>query len=814
MAEGYSGLDQKHNQAAAIVAQLTTAEKAMLCSGKDFWHLHGMERLKVPAVMVTDGPHGLRKQDSSSDQVGLHRSVPATCFPTAVTLAATWNTQLLENIGAALAAECIEEDVAVLLGPGLNIKRHPYCGRNFEYFSEDPHLSGKMAAALVKGLQANGVGACLKHFAVNNQERARMIVDAVVDERTMREIYLRGFEIAVKEAQPWSVMCAYNRVNGTYCSEHSWLLNDVLRKEWGFKGMVMTDWGASNDRVEGIMGGLDLEMPGSGGVNTPHIEAAVEDGSLPVGELDRAVRRNIAVSLLGADVQAASHPFDPIDHHNLARQAAIEGSVLLKNQDNFLPLADTGTFAVIGALAKHPRYQGAGSSQVNPSQTETPWSAIAEYTDARLYAPGYVLDSTEEDPQLIKDAVMAANQVDTVILFAGLPPIYESEGFDRDTLQLPPQHERLIAAVCEANPNTVVVLNNGSAVSMPWVSLPKAVLEAYLPGQAGGTAIADLLFGAANPSGKLAETFAWSIHDVPSDPYFPGNDKQVEYREGLNVGYRYFSTTRTPSMFPFGHGLSYTRFRYAASRCTQAADDSTSVTVSVEVTNTGKVEGAEVVQLYVRDCESSVYRPDRELRAFDKVILDPGEARVVKFQLERDAFTFYDVGQRDWIVESGDFEILIGASSEDIRAQHRIHVEGDQKASPLAQRTHPPGSRGVNKIVTDQRFEQMLDKPIPKPQAVQPFHYNSSVGDLAETSAGRKVQERLMSEFLASMGGTSKDKTLNKMFEEMAKTMPLRAIVLFSRGKFSYAQLDMLLASLNRQPLKAAQAWLRSRKEK
>ncbi|MBT4523125.1 MAG: glycoside hydrolase family 3 protein, partial [Halieaceae bacterium] len=479
------GLSSKHKQAADIVAKMTLEEKAAFCSGKDFWHLEACERLGVPSVMVTDGPHGLRKQAGEADHVGLNASVPATCFPTASALASSWDTDLLREVGVALGEQCVAENVAVLLGPGMNIKRHPLCGRNFEYFSEDPLLTGELAAAMIQGVQSQGVGTSVKHYAVNNQEQWRMFVDAIVDQRTLREIYLRGFEIAVKKAQPWTVMCAYNRLNGTYCSEHTWLLNSVLRDEWGFEGLVVTDWGAMNDRILGVSAGLDLEMPASGGVNDERIIAAVRRGALAESDIDQIVQRIVSLSLLGADLSERGTSIDQAAHHQLARKAAIESSVLLKNEGQLLPLPTSANIAVIGAFAKQPRYQGAGSSQVTPTRLDSAFESmqtlISDPTTLR-YAPGYEPTHSKPDSALIDEAVALARSADIAVVFAGLPGIYESEGFDRQHMRLPEQHDRLIEAICDANPNTVVVLANGAPVEMPWIARPGAVLESYLSG--------------------------------------------------------------------------------------------------------------------------------------------------------------------------------------------------------------------------------------------------------------------------------------------------------------------------------------------
>ena len=797
-----SGLRAKQDQAEALVARMSLEEKAAFCSGRSVWHLEASERLGLPTVMLTDGPHGLRKQAGAADHAGLNQSVPATCFPTACALASSWDRHLLREVGVALGEQCAAENVAVLLGPGMNIKRHPLCGRNFEYFSEDPLLSGELAAALIDGIQSQGVGACVKHFAANNQEHGRMFVDVVVDERTLRELYLRGFEIAVRKARPWTVMCAYNRLNGVYCSEHDWLLNQVLRNDWGFAGSVVTDWGAANDRVRGVSAGLDLEMPGSGGINDRRVAEAVRTGRLPEADLDRAVARNLRLSLSGAERSARASAMDQDAHHALARQVAGECAVLLKNEGGALPLAAGARIAVIGAFAKQPRYQGAGSSQVNPTRLDCAFDAMAAIVgeSASLsYAPGYDPKHSNPDAELIAEAAAEAGGAEVAVVFAGLPGTYESEGFDRSHMDLPEQHVRLIAAVCEANPNTVVALSNGAPVAMPWVDGPKAILEGYLAGQGGGAAIADILFGRVNPSGKLAETFPVRQADVPADRWFPGTDRQVSYREGLYVGYRHFDSADAPVLFPFGHGLSYTRFEHGDLELSaDAFQQGGELAVSLTVTNSGSLPGSEVVQLYVHDAQSSVYRPEQELRAFVKVALAPGETRQVALTLDDSAFAIYDTTAQKWIVEAGEFELRIGASSRDIRLKTALAVESSQGLSAQA------SERGARPVlcdgglsVPDATFAAMLGKPVPPPESVRPYHLNSSLGEIRETALGRFVRAKVVGEFQKRMGAAAVDEATARMFEAMVNHMPLRSLALFSQGRLSFNRLGALVALLN-----------------
>ncbi len=801
-----SGLRSKHNEAANLVQQMTLEEKTSFLSGRSFWYLQPLDRLDIPSVMVTDGPHGLRKQAKAADHVGLNVSVPATCFPTASALASSWDVGLLEEVGEALGRESAAENVIVLLGPGINLKRHPLCGRNFEYFSEDPLLTGELAAAFISGVQSQGVGTSLKHYAVNNQEHGRMYMDAIVDERTLRELYLRGFEIAVTRSQPWTVMCAYNRVNGTYCGEHDWLLNQVLRDQWGFEGLVVSDWGATNDRVAGIAGGLDLEMPASGGTNDRRAADAVREGRLDEAALDRAVARNVAVALLGAELAEQDVQVDHEAHHSLARRAAAECAVLLKNEGALLPLQASERLAVIGAFAKKPRYQGTGSSQVRPTRLESAFEAMSETLGVEpAYAPGYDPKSSEPDQALIDEAVTVAREAEVVVLFAGLPGIYESEGFDRSHLNMPEQHDRLIEAVCAANDRVVVVLQNGAPVLMPWLDDVEAVLEAYLGGQAGGGGIAELIFGRANPSGKLAETFPSSLDAVGSNRWFPGEHRQIHYREGLYIGYR---QPDIKPLFPFGYGLSYTTFAYDHLRLPAGeVDVADGLQLELELTNTGSVAGAEVVQVYVADPECSVYRPERELRAFEKVKLDPGETKTVSLQLDRRAFAFFDAEAGDWVVEAGRFEVQVGASSADIRLQGAVEVRSDDEVRRGVM-TGPVVENG-RLVVSDECFAAMLRRPVPAPERSRPFHMNSSVNEVGESWLGARFREKTIAAFREQMGGASNDEVLNKMFETMAGEMPLRGLAMFSGGRLKHSQLELLVALLNWQLLKALKLTLK-----
>lgn len=678
-----------------LVQSMTTQEKASLTSGLDFWHSKGVESADVPSIMLTDGPHGVRKQRGSGDHVGLEDSVPATCFPPAVALGSTWDPALAHRVGVALGEEAKAEGVGVLLGPGINIKRSPLGGRNFEYFSEDPHVSGVMAAALVNGLQSQGVGSSLKHFAANNQETDRLRVSVDIDERPLREIYLRAFQHVVAEARPWTLMCSYNKINGVYASEDPWLLTSVLRDEWGFDGLVVSDWGAVNNRVEGLKAGLDLEMPANGGVTDAEIVAAIADGSLDESVLDTAAERMVSLvqkAVAGADSSAT---YNATAHHELAREAAARSIVLLKNDDGLLPLGAETSVAVIGEFARTPRYQGAGSSLINPTQLDNALEFIKEHSPSATFSAGYTADGSP-DASLAPAAVEAARAADVVLLFLGLPGGDESEGFDRTHLELPVEQTELLEAVFAANPRTVVVLSNGSVVRLSgWAQRIPAIVEGWLLGQGGGKAIADVLYGTVNPSGRLAETIPVRLEDTPAYLNFPGENSHVRYGEGLFVGYRYYDARGMEVSYPFGHGLSYTTFEMDELRVTSTPD---AVDLAVRVRNTGAVAGREIVQLYVSLPGSKVVRVPRELRAFAVVDLAVGESKQVTLSVKRSDLGYFSEPLAQWVVEGGDYLFEVGASSRDIRQSATATVAGDPFVMPLDSNstleewmTHPKG---------------------------------------------------------------------------------------------------------------------------
>ncbi|MFO7636439.1 MAG: glycoside hydrolase family 3 C-terminal domain-containing protein [Clostridia bacterium] len=785
-----------------LIREMTLEEKASLCSGLNFWCLKGIPRLGIPSIRMSDGPHGLRKQKKEMEaRISMDASHPATCFPTASAMASSWDLGLVEEVGRALAVECLEEGVSILLGPGANIKRSPLCGRNFEYFSEDPFFTGEMAAAFIKGVQSMGIGASLKHFAVNNQEHLRMTIDAVVDERALREIYLAGFEKAVKTSSPWTVMCAYNKLDGIHCSENRRLLTEILREEWHFKGVVVTDWGAANDRVEGLKAGQDLEMPGNCGINDRRLVEAVNDGTLGMDTLDRSAKDLLDMIQKAATAGKEWVGKDASDHHWLARKAAGQSIVLLKNECRILPLKETDPVAVIGEFARKPRYQGHGSSLINPKNLK---DALGEWENLGIpftYSQGYHRKSDRTDPALLAQAVAQAKKARVVVVFAGLPEVYESEGFDRTHLDMPASHNELIAEVAKVNENLIVVLQNGSPVAMPWINDVKAVVECYLGGQAGGQAVVDVIYGKVNPSGKLAETFPVALSDHPVHQWFPGGQRTVEYRESIYVGYRYYDKAGKDVLFPFGHGLSYTTFEYIGMKVTPEDDSSGKEwKVSLTVRNNGGVQGGEVVQVYVRDRVSTLFRPDKELKAFGKVFLEPGEEKHLEFHLDERSFSFYDVELKDWRIEDGDFDILAGSSSRDIRLSATINVESGRFLPDLrkdAGTYDNPGEEGFGS--SDEEFAMLLGR-MPPPQEHHPharYHFNSTIGEIKRTLAGGILYHFLVRKVYQSFSDGKKDEVLSKMSRHMIHDMPLRGLVMLSQGRFTEKTARIILFIIN-----------------
>ena len=768
-----------------LLKELTLEEKCALLSGAETFKTRGMPKHGIPQIWLSDGPHGLRKQAGESDHLGLNPSVPATCFPTASAVANSWDAALGEEIGAALGEEAAAQEVSVVLGPGLNMKRNPLCGRSFEYFSEDPYLAGKLAAGYIRGIQSKGVAACPKHFAVNSQETRRMASDSIVDERTLREIYLTGFEIAVKEGHPRSIMSSYNLVNGTYANENKHLLMEILRGEWGFDGAVITDWGGSNDHALGVKNGSTLEMPAPGGDSVRELLAAVESGKISESDIDARLSELLPLVFdTKAALDAAPREFDAAAHHALARRAAEESLVLLKNEGSLLPLAAGSKVAVIGDFAKNPRYQGAGSSMVNSTQVDV---LLDKLIDSELNVIGYQQGFDRHgkpDAALQKSACELATQADTVILCMGLDEIAESEGLDRSNLRLAQNQVDLLQAVAAVNPKIVVVLYSGSVVETPWLDNCQALLYAALGGQAGAGAVADALTGKVNPCGKLAETWPLAYADVPSAADFATRRKTVEYREGLYIGYRYFTTAEKAVRFPFGYGMSYTTFAYSD----MAVDEQG---VSLTVTNTGSVAGTEIVQLYVAKKNSELFRPAKELKGFARVTLAPGEKQRITIMLDDKAFRFWNVKANRWEIEGGEYELLVGASVEDIRLCEKISVHGTATVHPYEDRDLDCYYKGDVLHVSDADFEKLLGHPIPNGKTK--IDRNLTLGELNHARSPLGWLVWLVLTILLDVSYKRGKPDLNILFQY---NMPLRALAKMTNGAISMGMVDGIVMEL------------------
>ena len=698
-----------------ILAQMTLEEKAALCDGADFWHLKGMEKYGFPSIMVCDGPHGLRKKDYSKTGDSLSNSVPAISYPTAATTAASWDPELLYEMGVALGKKCLKEEVGVLLGPGINMKRSPLCGRNFEYFAEDPILAGELSAGFINGVQSMGVGTSLKHFCANSQETRRMTCDSVVDERALREIYLTAFEIAVKKGKPWTVMNSYNKINGFHGSENKHTQVEILRDEWGFDGVVVSDWGAVNDRVLGLKNGNDLEMPSSSGSGTKKIVEAVKNGSLDEAVLNERALNMLNLIKKAVDGSKKDYKYSDADDQPLARKIAAQSMVLLKN-NGILPLKKNGKIAVIGELARTPRYQGAGSSHINPTQLDNALDELKKVGYDVEFAQGYELSNkkAKKNDALIAQAAELAKKCETAILFIGLTDEYEAEGYDRTHMNLPEAHDKLVAEILKVNKNAIIVLAGGSPVEMPWNDGVAAILNSYLGGQAGAGAVADIISGAVNPSGKLPETYPMAYADTPAVNNFPGNPASVEYRESIYIGYRYYEKASKAVRYPFGYGLSYTTFEYSNIKLDKSSmKDDEALKVSFTVKNTGDVSGYEIAQLYVSDKESTIYRPVKELKGFKKIWLNPGEEKEITIELSKRAFAFYNVNINDWCVESGEFDILVGASSADIKLSATVNVTAAATDIPDYSKVAPLYYSGDVQNVPDDQFIAVLGRELP-----------------------------------------------------------------------------------------------------
>ena len=786
---------------ADLIAQMTLEEKAGLCSGKDMWHTKAIERLGIPSVMVCDGPHGLRKQDDSGVSTNLDQSIDAICFPTASATACSWDKELLYDMGCTIGEEAVAENIAVVLGPGTNIKRSPLCGRNFEYFSEDPYLAGILSAYFINGVQSKNVGTSIKHYCANNQETYRMTINSVVDERTLREIYLLPFEIAVKMSQPRTIMASYNLINDTYATENDFVLNKVLRDEWGFKGLVVSDWGATNQRVKGLVAGHDLEMPSSGGMNDKLIVKAVKDGSLDEAILDRAVDR-ILDMVMATTTNPKDASYDKEEHYQKAKHIAEESAVLLKNEDGALPLK-AQKILLVGELAIQPRFQGAGSSFINCTKITTVEQSLRDAGIEYEFTSGYDLenDNEKKNARLRRNAVELAKKYDTVLVVAGLPGSYEAEGFDRKHINMPESHNSLISELSTVNKNVNVVLTMGSSVTMPWIDGVKSVLCMYLGGQSSGEACVDLLLGKANPCGKLAETFALDLKDHPSTQNFPGARFSVEYREGLYVGYRYFNTVGAPVLFPFGHGLSYTKFEYSNIQASaDSLTDKDIFTLCVDVKNIGETDGKEIVQLYVNDVVSTVYTPYQQLKGFEKVSLKAGEKKTVTFSLDKRSFAFYNTEAGDWQVESGEFKIMIGASSRDIKLETTVTVKSGDTAAITP--TDPqswymnPSSEQISKeeFVAMSKLNIKEDYRIAKKGE---FTADDSFEDMSHTSGLARFALKIAKPAIRMSMKADKNDPNYLMIYEVMKTSPMRALAFSSQGMFNMKMVDGVITIMN-----------------
>jgi beta-glucosidase len=790
-----------------LIDKMTLEEKCSLFSGKGNFTTKPIERLDIPSMFLSDGPHGLRKQEGVADHLGLNASLPATCYPTAATMANSWDLELAEELGRYIGVEAVAQGVSILLGPGLNIKRSPLCGRNFEYFSEDPYLAGKMAAAYVRGIQSKGISASLKHYAANSQELRRMHSDSVLDERTLREIYLTGFEIAVKEGKPLSVMTSYNKVNGVYANENEHLLKEILVGEWGFDGLIVTDWGGSNDRVQGLIAGNQLEMPATGGESDREIATAVREGRIPESLVDRRVDEYLKV-LFKTVIPQDALDFDRNAHHAFARKAAESAIVLLKNEDAILPLKPSTKVAVIGDFAQKPRYQGFGSSMVNPTCLDSPLDYLSQSNlEIVGYEPGYFRYGGDDDTKL-KAAVDLAQQVEIVLLYMGLDEILESEGMDREHLQIWRNQTTLLEALSEVNPQVIVVLSGGAPIEIPWLYRCKALIHSYLGGQAGAGAMADALTGKVNPSGKLAETWPISYQDTPTYAYYPGREKTSEYRESLFIGYRYYETTGIPVRFPFGYGLSYTTFAYSDLRANVEA-------LSFSLTNTGDRPGAEIAQVYVSAKNSKIFRPIRELKAFIKVLLLPGESKTVILSFDDKSFRYYNSTDGKYEVEGGIYTIQIGASVSDIKLEADVFVPGTSGRDNRLAALLPSYYSGKITQVSDAEFETLLGRPLPEAKWDQdkPLERNDTFSQLyyAKSRIGR-----LTYKILTHLKNKSEKKGVPDLNILFIYNIPFRGIAKMMGGAVDIFMVDALLEIFNGHFFKGAghllAAWFRKRK--
>lgn len=760
-----------------IINKMTLEEKASLCVGKDYWNSENIERLDIPSIKMSDGPHGLRVQKENGDNLGVNKSEVAICFPSSATIANSWDKDVAYNLGKTLGEEAKSENVNIVLGPGVNIKRSPLGGRNFEYFSEDPYLTGIMATQYVKGLQSNNVGACVKHFAVNNQENRRRTVNVVVDERTLREIYLKAFEMIVKEAKPWSVMSAYNKLNGKYCTENEVLLN-ILKKEWNFEGIVITDWGAENDRVKGLVAGNELEMPGGRGNGKEEIIQAVKDGKVSEEYLDEIVDRILNIAFKCEKIE---HSYNKKKHHEIAMELAQESIVLLKNENNILPI-NKRKIALIGDMAKNPRYQGAGSSTINPYKVENAYDCFIQNGIEVDYAKGYNRIESDDDKELINQAVEVAKNKDVVILFLGLTENYESEGMDRTNLEIPKNQIKLIESIYSVNKNIIVVLSNGAPITMEWKDKAKAIITGYLGGESGAKAMVNCILGKVNPSGKLAETYPIKLEDTPCFNNFPGTEVSVEYKEAIYVGYRYYDKNNIKVLYPFGYGLSYTTFEYSNLNVKNNI-------VSFKIKNTGKVKGKEIAQVYVSQCNPTIFKPLKELKGFAKVELEPDEEKEVNITLDDSAFQYYNVQNKKWEIESGEYKILVGKSCESIELECKIHIDSkDEKPEADFPEVY---RNGKIQNVTDEDFEKLLGQKIPDRYIkLEDISEENTLEQIKNTKVGKVIYENQ----IQKMNKLLQEQNVNKATKVMMDMQkPLKKFYEKKSSKYTKEMVDELI---------------------
>ncbi len=801
-------------QAVIIVSEMSIEEQASMCSGKDMWYLKSIEKYGLEEIMVSDGPSGVRQQTAEGDNLGIGDSIPAVCFPSGSTTACSFDRDLIYRIGKAMGEECVSQGVSVLLGPAANQKRSPLCGRNFEYFSEDPYATGELAAWMIRGIQSTGTGTSLKHYAVNNQERHRMTVSAVIDERALYETYLRGFEIAVRKGKPDTVMCCYNKINGVYGSENEQLLNGILRDKWGFEGVVMSDWGAVHDRVLGVKSGLDLEMPGNDGYNDKKIVQAVKDGILSKESVAKAATNVVALILKSMENKKSKMEYDVKFHHDLAVKAAVESAVLLKNVGQLLPVSKEKKIAIIGQFAKKPRYQGAGSSRMHPIQVDDAWSSILEYSSNVYYAPGYreniqpndILSAKkqQEATQLLEEAVTLAKSCDIVFVFAGLTEGYESEGFDRSNMMMPHEHNLLIEKICAANRQTAVILAGGAPIELPWEEKVPAILCAYLGGEGGGQAIAGLLFGEYVPSGKLAETWPIKIDDNPSFRYFPGGRDFVEYRESIYVGYKYYEKAKKNVRYPFGHGLSYSTFAYS----NIVIDDSKyeqdkQLIVRFSLTNLGIYKAKETSFVFFHHLNEHVFMPEKQLCGFTKTELEAGETKQVELVVEESDMAYYNVLLNDWYVDLGSYELLVGSSSEKCELKVEVTLSGQESPQPNTLYAQPEYRTLHDSIfeVSDLEFERLCGHQLQKEKTEhkRPYTEENTLEDIQGTFVGKIIG--LYASKIVRDATKGQDAQAG-MMEAMIWEMPFYSMVASGDGMLSESMMYGILDLLNGHPFK------------